>query len=309
MVAVRAAWLSRLVLAERCRLARHLSSVAETSPRSHTAALHQIGYSSLYRGRNVLRSRHLDNFEVLRWGVAVALATTGLGLVSTSRCDTSRTASVIEQKSHANTANLIVEEPNTHAWFPLYLPSKEQLVAAGVRLMTPLKVQVYALGLYVDPTTAAILLAPWKRCNSSELLNTDVFWEQLTSPFIDMRRALRFEIARDVSGKHMQHGFDRGLIPRVRYAAKEMDLPGGKDALRKFNAAFKNAGLLKVGKQVLISFEGQGKLVLEIEGQARVELDNRALVWAILDMFLGSNPVAPNVKANFAAGFASLLET
>jgi hypothetical protein len=93
----------------------------------------------------------------------------------------------------------------------------------------------------------------------------------------------------------------------VRHAAAALELPGGKDALRRFNAVFKTAGILKVGTEICIKFPGYDTLDLEINGQHFVTLHNKALVWAVLDMFLGESPVAPNVKARIGTAFYDLL--
>jgi hypothetical protein len=105
----------------------------------------------------------------------------------------------------------------------------------------------------------------------------------------------------------MALSFDRGLVPRVKLAARTMQMPGGKDALRKFNAVFRDAGILPIGTEILIKFTGEGQITLAIDGCALVDVDSPALTWALLDMFLGPKTVAANVKANVANGFASFL--
>lgn len=201
----------------------------------------------------------------------------------------------------------LVLEPESKTLFPRVISEEEQLVSAGVRLMTPLKVQVYALGLYTDPKLASMALSRWLDADAGRLLADKSFWEALTSPESSLPRTFRMQVVREVSGKHMQQGFDRGLVPRVKYAARKEGLPGGKDNLRIFNAAFKNAGQLKEGQEILIRCLGHGKLRLEIEGRPPVELDSPALVHCFLDMFLGEKSVAPNVKECIAVGFESIL--
>jgi hypothetical protein len=93
----------------------------------------------------------------------------------------------------------------------------------------------------------------------------------------------------------------------VKLAAKKRGLPGGKDALRKFNKIFNQTGILKVGCEILIRFTGHGKISLVIDGRPQIDLDNPALTWAFLDMFLGPNTVAANVKASIADGFPTFL--
>jgi Chalcone isomerase like len=198
----------------------------------------------------------------------------------------------------------VVPEDVTQVSYPRSLSAREQLMGVGMRLMTPLKIQVYAIGLYVDASLAAELLQDWRGAGPDF---GPAFWTELTNPSSPLTRTLRMKVVREVSGKHMQHGFDRALIPRVRAAASSMGMPGGKDALRKFNAIFKSAGVLRVGTEICIKCTGFDTLVLEINQQHCVTLHNKALVWAVLDMFLGEAPVAPNVKSRVAESFHSLL--
>jgi hypothetical protein len=200
-------------------------------------------------------------------------------------------------------------EPESGTLFPLQLSDGETLVAAGVRLMTPLKVQVYSLGLYVDVVLGNLLLSRWVGASPERVLSDRAFWDKLSSPSSDMRRTLRMQVVREVSGRHMQSGFDRGLVWRVKHAARRMDMPGGKEALRTFNAAFRDAGILREGSEILIRCLGQGRLQLCIEGRPAVDLDSPALVWALLQMFFGEKSVAPNVKERVAEGFSTLLES
>lgn len=191
--------------------------------------------------------------------------------------------------------------------YPAELGGGERLVAAGMRLMTPLKVPVYALGLYCDAAYAGALLSQWAGVSGAGILDDREFWERLSSPSSALRRTVRMVTVREVSGDHMQTGFNRGLAWRVKAMSKRTRLAGGKEALKKFNRAFKDAGVMKEGTEILVRFLGQGWMQVCIEGRPPVDIDSPVLVWAVLQMFYGEKSVAPNVKERVAHGFAEIL--
>jgi Chalcone isomerase like len=218
-------------------------------------------------------------------------------------------AAACEAPPAAGDSGEAVAEPESGALFPKVLLDGEKLIAAGVRLMTPLKVQVYALGLYLDAPLASALLARWYDATADEILNDKEFWEKLSSPSSTLKRTVRMVTVREVSGHHMQTGFNRGLAWRVKLMSKKTRLEGGKQALREFNNAFRDAGILKVGTEVLVRCLGHGKIQVCIQGRPSVDIDSPVLVWSILQMFYGEKSVAPNVKERVAAGFAALFRS
>lgn len=192
---------------------------------------------------------------------------------------------------------------------PLSISPDEHLVAGGVRMMTPLKVHVYILQLYVDTARVPTKMALWRGASPDFILRDKDFWEKLASPVSDLRRTVRMQLVRDVTGKHMQTGFERGLGWRVKYAARKMGLAGGKEGLKEFNKAFVDAGVMKEGSEVLIRFLGHGRIQVCVEGRDAVDIESQPLVWALLQMFYGEKSVAPNVKERVAEGFSELLKT
>lgn len=200
-----------------------------------------------------------------------------------------------------------VSEGGAAAEYPVVLPGGEALVGAGMRLMTPLKVPVYAVGLYVDAGAASRALASWGGAGADALLQDGGFWERVSSPASGLRRTVRMVTVREVSGAHMESGFRRGLAWRVKAMGRRTRLAGGRDALRAFSAAFRDAGVLRVGTEVLLCFPSPGRLLVVIDGQTRADIDSPVLVWAVLQMFYGEQSVAPNVKARVASGFADML--
>lgn len=191
---------------------------------------------------------------------------------------------------------------------PTTLGPDEHLVAGGVRTMTPLKVPVYILQLYVDPTRVRAKLALWRGQSAAFILADRDFWDRLSSPLTDFRRTVRLSVLRTVTGNHMQHGFERGLGWRVKAAARKMGLPGGRDGLKVFNKAFVNAGVLEEGSEIIIRFRGMGRMTLLVGKGEAVEIDSKPLVWALLQMFYGEKSVAPTVKENVAHGFEEMLK-
>jgi hypothetical protein len=140
-------------------------------------------------------------------GDAVAAAAVAVAAVAGLEVLVPRSLSLCDTASNPESpAAVEIEEPVSKSMFPLALSETELLVAAGVRLMTPMKVQVYSIGLYVDPVAANVALAPWVDRSASQILGDTSFWTTLTSPAETMHRTFRLQVLREVAGKHMQHG-------------------------------------------------------------------------------------------------------
>ncbi|KAA8491926.1 Fatty-acid-binding protein 3, chloroplastic [Porphyridium purpureum] len=175
------------------------------------------------------------------------------------------------------------------------------LLGAGWRTMTPMKVRVYTIGVYADRDAMEKdeVLKEYLGAKSTEEFmsgDCDAFWARFLDPSCDVEVSIRMIVFRPVDGKHMQNGFDRALIPRVRDAAKNRDMPNGKAGLKKLNGCFLKKKLMKEGTQIEFVRHPGGKLSVFIDGLVYAEIENRALVWALMDMFLGAQAVAPEVK-------------
>jgi len=221
-----------------------------------------------------------------------------------------------------------LEEPNTSVRFPHLIQVNEggvlkehRLVGAGPRFMTPLRVKVYAVGVYVDEKAARSALSGMQYSSVEELERDEKFWSIFSTPRNDVAvgkegehrkafgKTFRLVCIREVAGKHMQNGFDRGLLKRVREADKKMNMPDGKQALKKFNSFFLEKGSMQVGCELLFVCSPNGTVDTWIDGVHYGQVCNDALCWALCDMFLGMKPVSKEIKQQVADGCFSWLQS
>lgn len=170
------------------------------------------------------------------------------------------------------------------------------LAGTGVRTRTVLKVKVYTFGLYVDADRARTSLARWRGKTAADLANDASFYDELLKGATPM--TMRLEMARDVGAKQMAEAFDDALAPRVAQAAQR-GMPGGAEALGRFRALF--TGELTKGTELLFSWAPGDRLLVSIAGRPVGEIANRALAWALFDVYLGAKPISPDGKKTVIA--------
>lgn len=202
----------------------------------------------------------------------------------------------------------IVKEEMTGCTFPRDLSGTERLVSAGARLMTPLKIRVYAVGVYMDPVAGKLALKKWDGLQTDELLKEEQIWKVMCAIDSQFDRTIRMVVVREVDGSHMQNGFSRGLSPRVQKARKEQGLQGGSAALKALNKFFLKKKLLKEGCEILFRWSGSGTLDVYMDSKFYGRIESPALCWSIWDMFLGSKTVTPHLKSQVAAGIPKFLQ-
>lgn len=217
------------------------------------------------------------------------------------------TPSVLDEEP-AGLSVLTATEKSTGVQFPLSLDDAGTLHGTGVRLMGGL-VRVYALGLYFDRSAARTALSDWKGFSCEEILSSDALWHAVCDADATFTRTLRFVVVREVGGKHMRTGFERGLAPRVAKAVKKGKCKPAecKKATKKFADMFLSVGTMKVGSEVRVVLDGT-KVCLSIDGRWMGEVANPQLAWAMADMFLGEKAVAPTLRTSTAEAFEELLK-
>lgn len=211
-----------------------------------------------------------------------------------------------------------VMEPVTRAVFLTALPDGAGvLVGAGVRAMTPLRVKVYALGLYADRAALVSTVPPAALASKAEggaapsvtaadLLGMPTVWTGLCTPRA-FPATLRLVVAREVTGGHMLHGFERALKPRLRVAAKAHGHTDGKAGMAAFSGWWKKVGTLPVGTEVTLSRDCAGRVTMAIKGESVGAVVSDALAWALWDMFLGAGGVSVEIRQGIADGLARVL--
>lgn len=201
-----------------------------------------------------------------------------------------------------------VPEPSSNVPFPVYMSvadgSRQVLMGTGIRTRTFLKVKVYAFGYYVDSAAAKGALASFAGQSRRDLERNDGFYDAiLRMPF---GMSMRLVMTRNVGGDQMAEAFDGALRPRVQRAAAEMNMPGGEAALERFRAFF-NVDELTSGTEVLLTCTADGTMHTRVAGQPRDPVTNRALCWALFDVYLGDDPISGDGKKSVIANFPALL--
>jgi chalcone isomerase-like protein len=190
-------------------------------------------------------------------------------------------------------------ESNTSVDFPreLQTPAGVQLLTGtGVRTRTVFKVKVYTFGLYVDAVAARTALAPWRGKSAADLASDASLYDELLKGSFPM--TMRLVMARDVGAAQMAEAFDEALAPRVAQAAQR-DMPGGAEALSRFRALFTSE--LRNGAELLFTWAPGNRLLVSIGGRQVGEIENRALCWALFDVYLGAKPISPEGKRTAVA--------
>lgn len=196
-------------------------------------------------------------------------------------------------------------EPSTNVQFPTQLQTRvgvQQLTGTGVRTRTMFKVKVYTFGLYVDGGGARTALARWRGKGSADLARDESLYAELLKGSFPM--TMRLVMARDVGGDQMAEAFDGALAPRVAQAAQH-GMPGGAEALGRFRALFTSQ--LKRGTELLFTWAPGDKLLVSIGGRPVGEIENRALSWALFDVYLGAKPISPDGKRTVIARLPEIL--
>jgi hypothetical protein len=102
----------------------------------------------------------------------------------------------------------------------------------------------------------------------------------------------------------MAEAFDGALAPRVAQAAQR-GMPGGAEALGRFRALFTSE--LRSGSELLFTWAPGDKLLVSIGGRQVGEIENRALCWALFDVYLGPKPISPEGRTSVVARLPELI--
>lgn len=190
-------------------------------------------------------------------------------------------------------------QSSTTVDFPTELQTSagvQLLTGTGVRLRTIFNVKVYTFGLYVDADRGRRALASWRGKSAAELARDASLYDELLKGSFPM--TMRLVMARGVSARQMADAFDEALAPRVAQAAQR-GMPGGSEALGRFRALFTSE--LRNRTALLFTWGPGDKLLVSIGGRQVGEIENRALCWALFDVYLGAKPISPDGKKGVVA--------
>lgn len=166
-----------------------------------------------------------------------------------------------------------VAEPKSGARFPARVEDKS-LLGVGLRTRTFLKVQVYALGLYVADSALSGPLAAYKGRTGSP-----GFYKELVQADFPKRVTMRF--LRDLGAGQIQEAM--------------------RDALRGADKAKVDAFVgyfpaIRSGEECVLEWGPGGVLETVMAGAAKPPIADRAFASAVFAIWLGEKPVQEDLK-------------
>lgn len=208
----------------------------------------------------------------------------------------------------------VVKEAETGIAFPAWLDAprgdktaRVDLLGTGAREKTVFQVNVYALGIYADLTTAVPALK--KAAGALErkkVLKDPGFPQALLSDGIGM--SLRWVMARDVGGADIAEAFAESLEPRVKALAKtEAERKAAAEAVAALRACF--SAELTEGTELIFHWEPGGRLHTMVGGVKKGVIANLTLCAALFDVYLGADPISSGAKKNVLEGAWQRIQT
>ena len=202
---------------------------------------------------------------------------------------------------------VMVKEPETGILFPSFLraprgeqTSRQELLGLGAREKTVFKVNVYAMGLYVDFAAAEpVLRKALGQRTLKEAKKDKAFHDAFLND--DFGKTLRWVMARDVGGDDIAEAFRESLEPRVQAAKLDAtQRQAAEQALRSFRSLFTTE--LTEGTELIFSWEPGGRLHTIVGGVRKEVITSVPLCRAMFDIYLGADPISATAKARFLEG-------
>ncbi len=165
---------------------------------------------------------------------------------------------------------------------------KQFLMGMGIRKKLGI-INIYAMGMYAEPTAAATALAAWKTADLEKLKTDAAYFTALqTGKFA---KTMRLAMVFNVSGDDMASAFDESIQPRLKTEA-------GKAALAKFRGYFTEPA--KDGEELLFSWNEDGsKVFVKLNGTAKEPIADADFAQALMAVYLDDKPISEDAKKNF----------
>ncbi|KAK9816941.1 hypothetical protein WJX72_007231 [[Myrmecia] bisecta] len=175
------------------------------------------------------------------------------------------------------------------------------LTGVGVRRKKVIGVKnidVYAVGLYVDPVAAKKVLGSKCRGASPD----DLAAQQKLFDEVKKNDSIEKTMRLVISFKSLTHSrFWKALEERL---APELSKKGDSEVLAAFGSQFND---LKFYKGMSMSFTGKdGQLSTRIDDKQIGTIKSKALCDAIFEIYLGADPVSKDAKESIGIGLARL---
>uniref|UniRef100_A0A0G4GWT2 Chalcone isomerase domain-containing protein n=1 Tax=Chromera velia CCMP2878 TaxID=1169474 RepID=A0A0G4GWT2_9ALVE len=168
---------------------------------------------------------------------------------------------------------------------------KMTLLGAGVRakaLLGPIAVNVYSVGLYVEPSKARQTLSGFKTIEEAELAKKEDFYKALMKE--DLPKAMHLKFARSV-----------GASKIVEALTSLNGVP--EESLSKFSKLLLDSIGSSIGykETVTLSSSKPDTLDVIVRGKHAGSVRDSKLPKAFFDLYLGKNPVSSEAKKAFAS--------
>jgi len=201
----------------------------------------------------------------------------------------------------------MVKEPETGILFPSFLQApqgeksvRQDLLGLGAREKTIFKINVYAMGLYVDLAAALPVL---KKAVGEKTLKQAKKDKAFHAAFLndDFGKTLRWVMARDVDGADIAEAFQDSLEPRIKAAKLDAEQRAAAEAaVRTLRAYFTSE--LTEGTELVFHWETGGRFHTTVGGVKNGVITNLALCRAMFDIYLGADPISSTAKTRFLEG-------
>ena len=208
--------------------------------------------------------------------------------------------------AQSQTAGFRLEQA-TKTDFPVALCNNSKpcpdLAGLGVRakkLLGPLKINIYSVGIYVDgPAVKKALSSKYKEKSEGDISKDPKLFEEIISSS-SYEKSLRLVISYgNLKRSQFLDALQERLEPKLAKA-------GEKGTIDAFKKLFDDVSFKK-GSEIVFVQEG-GKLVTKIDGKSKGTIASTSLCGALFDIYLGSDPVAPEAKTSFGKTIAAVIK-
>ncbi|XP_039842864.1 fatty-acid-binding protein 2-like isoform X2 [Panicum virgatum] len=202
-------------------------------------------------------------------------------------------------------------EPKTGIKFPAFLegdssPSAPALVGIGYKGMRVMRVKnlnLYAFGLYMQPSSIREKLGPkYASVPTDKLMENPDFYRDLLRENLDMRVRLVVHY-NGLSVGAVRDVFEKSLGLRLQKMNPNTDY----HCLKTFGSHFTEDIAIPAGTKIDFCQTSDGKLITEIDGKQIGAVESKDLCKAFFDMYIGDSPISPEAKKKVAQNVAGLI--
>ena len=201
-----------------------------------------------------------------------------------------------------------VTEPESKIKLPIELKvlddkATHTLTGVAIREKTIFKVDVYAVGHYVDAAKAREALAKWKGKTAKQLADDDDFTAKLLAP--GFGRSLRLHLARDIDSEDFNEAFEDALGPRVKQLVND-GVKGTEKDVATLKGYF-TVDELAEGTKIDMTWTSDGKLTTVMDGKKLGVIASPALCQAMWDIYFGDDAIQDEFPGKLVERFPGLL--